>query len=449
MGDPKQNQSVGAGDAFRCLLEDKIEVHQLTEIWRQTNPAFRKAVELMAQGKGGQAFDSFQKLGTISSIPEESKLFQAAAQEYVRAVQTSKTVLAVSPVWKEIHAFTAQLRAQLKQAGLLGEDQKVSVIEPDKTFTQARKQDFRRYEKGMVLKFHRKTDHAKVGDEVRVVEKRRYGVVVEKANGQRFSLAIGNVDKFSVFREKEISVAPGEKLLLRGKCPIARLNTGDVVEVEKINPDLSLQLKTGQTLPADFRLFDHGYCLTSQGSQGKKAQVSVSVMGEAGLRSAKAREAYVAHSRFREKIAVFTTNPEKAREVFQKAGQRLMAKEVRQQAEFKALAIARAEARQFLTPKQKEQSYGTQNTRGIRTAAGIESPGTNPVQTGTQQSNSYHRQSEEVVDGGKLQHRPGSDRKDMDHARKGHRVTALRRSDHNRQRARRSVGPKSGQGYHL
>jgi len=447
MGDPKQNQSVGAGDAFRCLLEDKIEVHQLTEIWRQTNPAFRKAVELMAQGKGGQAFDSFQKLGTISSIPEESKLFQAAAQEYVRAVQTSKTVLAVSPVWKEIHAFTAELRPQLKQAGLLGEDQKVSVIEPDKTFTQARKEDFRRYEKGMVLKFHRKTEHVKAGDEVRVVEKKRYGVVVEKGNGQRFSLATGDADKFSVFREKSIGIAPGEKLLLRGKCPAARLSTGDVVEVEKINPDLSLQLKTGQTLPADFRLFDHGYCLTSHGSQGKKAQVSVSVMGETGLRSAKAREAYVAHSRFREKIAVFTTNPQKAREVFQKAGQRLLAKEVRQQAESKALATARAEARQFLTQKRKELSHDTQNAKGIRTTTGGESLRTNPTQAETQQFNNSDGQSETVADGGGLRHRTGSDRPDEGVAGEQARTTLVRRNNRHRQRARRSVGPKLGHGY--
>jgi hypothetical protein len=447
MGDPKQNQSVGAGDAFRCLLEDKIEVRQLTQIWRQTDLAFRKAVELMAQGKGGQAFDSFQKLGTVSCIPHESKLFQAAAQEYVRAVQGNKTVLAVSPVWKEIHAFIAELRPQLKQAGLLGEEQRFSVIEPDKTFTQARKQDFRRYEKGMVLKFHRKTEHAKAGEEVRVVEKKRYGVVVEKGNAQRFSLATGDADKFSVFREKSIGIAPGEKLLLRGKCPAARLSTGDVVEVEKINPDLSLQLKTGQILPADFRLFDHGYCLTSHGSQGKKAQVSVSVMGEAGLRSAKAREAYVAHSRFREKITIFTTNPEKAREVFQKAGQRLLAKEVRQQAESKALAIARAEARQLLTRKQKKQSYGTQNTRGIRTATGTESRRTNPTEDRTQERDSCNRRPETVVSGGELRSSTGPDRQDVDIAGEQARTAALRRRERDRQRTSRSIRTKLGHGY--
>jgi conjugative relaxase-like TrwC/TraI family protein len=447
MGDPKQNQAVGAGDAFRCLLEDKIEVHQLTEIWRQTDPAFRKAVELMAQGKGGQAFDSLRKLGTVSGIQEESKLFQAAAQEYLRAVQANKTILAVSPVWKEIHAFTAELRPQLKQAGLLGEEQKLSVIEPDKTFTQARREDFRRYEKGTVLKFHRKTDNAKAGDEVRVVEKKHYGVVVEKGNGERFSLATADADKFSVFREKSIGVAPGEKLLLRGKCPAARLCTGDVVEVEKINPDRSLQLKTGQTIPADFRLFDHGYCLTSHGSQGKKAQVSVSVMGETGLRSAKAREAYVAHSRFREKITVFTTNPEKAREVFKKAGARLLAKEVRQQAESKALAIARAEARRILTQQRKESSHGFKNESGLRTTTRAESPGTNPAHNETNQSVESVGRSEALVTGGELRHSAGPDRQNDDGAGQQARTAPVRRNNHHRHRARRSIGAKLGQGY--
>jgi len=165
------------------------------------------------------------------------------------------------------------------------------------------------------------------------------------------------------------------------------------------------------------------------------------------LRSAKAREAYVAHSRFRERIAVFTTNPEKARAVFQKAGQRLLAKEVRQQAESKALAIARAEARQFLTQKRKELSHDTQNAQGIRTTTGGESLRTNPTQAETQQSNNSDGQSETVADGGGLRHRTGSDRPDDGIVGEQARTTLVRRNNRHRQRARRSVGPKLGHGY--
>ena len=57
IGDPKQNRSVAAGDAFRCLLEDgALETHHLTEIWRQTDPAFKNAVQLLAQGNRGGGF---------------------------------------------------------------------------------------------------------------------------------------------------------------------------------------------------------------------------------------------------------------------------------------------------------------------------------------------------------------------------------------------------------
>ena len=282
-----------------------------------------------------------------------------------------------------------------------------------------------------------------------MVEKKRYSVVVEKANGQRFALATSDADKFSVYQEKAIGVAAGEKLLMRGKCPAARLSTGDVVEVANINSDRSLLLKTGQTIPADFRLFDHGYCLTSHTSQGKKAQVSISIMGAAALRSAKAREAYVAHSRFREKITIFTTNPEKAREVFQKAGERFLAKEIREQAESKALANARVKARQMAVQQEKEILNGTKNTRGIRAGTGVESPRANSIQTGAQQSDSDNRRSETVADGGQLRHSPGSDRENHDNVREGHRVKTLRRSDLNRQRARRSIGRAPSQGYHL
>lgn len=449
IGDPKQNRSVGAGDAFRCLLEEGIlETHHLTEIWRQTDPAFKSAVQLLAQGKGAEAFDAFESLGVVAHVPEEEKLHAAAAQAYVEAIQSGKTVLAVSPVWSEIDAFHSQLRPRLKEAGLLGREDAFSVLEAGKTFTTARKRDFRRFEVDHVLRFHRKTEQMKPGEEVRIVEKKRLGLVVEKADGKRFSLRVEDAEKFTVYREKKLLIASGEKLLIRGNCKEANVSTGDVVEVAAIHPDRSLLLKGGQTLPTDFRFFDYGYCLTSQGSQGKKAQVSISIMGEKGLRSAKAREAYVAHSRFQEKIAVFTVDKEKAREVFQKASQRLLVKEARLVEERKNLSMARAQVRNAFTSTQKETEYGPQRTRRNDAATPGYTPGRNPAEIRLSQPLAL-RQSEPVADGGELRHRPGPDRPHHPHAGKSTRVRSLRRSELERQRARRAVAHQPREGYRL
>ena len=121
-GDIGQHSSVQAGDALRALQTyGDVATARLTQIRRQRDPAFRKAVSLLADKKAYRAFEAFRRLGAVKEIPDPKLLMQLATDDYVKTLGEKKTCLVISPVWSDIHRFTNELRPKLKASGLIGQ----------------------------------------------------------------------------------------------------------------------------------------------------------------------------------------------------------------------------------------------------------------------------------------------------------------------------------------
>src|SRR5690606_30535310 len=104
-----------AGDALRCLQQfSEAPIVRLSEIQRQRAPAWRRVVAHFASGNAREGFDALRELGAVHEIATPGKLFRAAASEYVRNLQAGVPTLVLSPVWSEIHAFTREVRSQLR-----------------------------------------------------------------------------------------------------------------------------------------------------------------------------------------------------------------------------------------------------------------------------------------------------------------------------------------------
>ena len=113
-------------------------------------------------------------------------------------------------------------------------------------------------------------------------------------------------DSFDVARSRQIEVSPGDKILIRANDKRLGLTNGHVLTVSSIAPDGALQTKEGQGVPADFRLWCHGYVVTSHKAQGWTTD-HVVIAAE----SFTSKGAYVACSRGRKSCLVHT--PDKAR----------------------------------------------------------------------------------------------------------------------------------------
>jgi len=105
---------------------------------------------------------------------------------------------------------------------------------------------------------------------------------------------------------RRVEVAAGDKLLIRANRKRSGLINGQVLTMDRIDPDGSILTREGLRIPAGFRQWCHGYVVTSHKAQGRTHQ-HVIVAAE----WLDAKSAYVACSRG--KISCTIHTPDKAR----------------------------------------------------------------------------------------------------------------------------------------
>ncbi len=328
VGDTKQHSSVEAGDALRCLQKyGRVSAVQLTQIRRQKDPRYRAAVSLLARGDAFGAFNQFVRLGAVQEIKNPQTLFLAAAEDYVRTIQAGKTCLAISPVWSEIHSFTAEVRAKLRAEGRLGARELNMAVVHSLQWTREQMRRTDHYQPGDVLTFYRTEKGFTKNEQAVVVQRDENRLFVRVTEGKVRTLDPRRVSGFDVGLGKDIPVAIGDRLLIRANCKSEKLKNGDIVAVSGFAADGALMLDDGRRLPADFRQFSHGYATTSHSSQGKTVARGLLLMVDAALHVGNIKQAYVSNSRFRESQTIYTTNRRAAREAMRRSADRRLASE--------------------------------------------------------------------------------------------------------------------------
>lgn len=115
-GDYTQHASVEAGDAFRLLEKEAgIKLARLTEVRRQTEPGYRKAVEQISKGTGKDAqkgFDTLDRMGCVIEASGEQR-HQMLVKDYLKAAEEGKSALIIAPTHSEGQRLTDELRTEL------------------------------------------------------------------------------------------------------------------------------------------------------------------------------------------------------------------------------------------------------------------------------------------------------------------------------------------------
>ncbi|MBL9219466.1 MAG: relaxase domain-containing protein [Opitutaceae bacterium] len=328
VGDTKQHHSVEAGDALRALqCYGQIPIFRLTEIRRQRDPAYRQAVALLARGNAFGAFNRFNRLGAVREV-RGSALWTTAAADNVRTLREGKTCLAISPVWREIHLFTAAVREQLKLAGLLSREERIVTVIHSLKWTREEKRRVRSYQPGDVISFHRAHGIFRKFETATVRRGEGSLLVVSDALGAERRLDPRNSAAFDVGLPRDIAIAQGERLLIRANLPAAHLQNGDLTEVSGFSAEGAVLLKDGRALPSWFRDFSHGYATTSHAAQGKTVDRGLLLMADDGIAAGNLKQAYVSNSRFRESQMIYTTDKTAAREAMMRPSDRKLATEL-------------------------------------------------------------------------------------------------------------------------
>jgi hypothetical protein len=110
-----------------------------------------------------------------------------------------------------------------------------------------------------------------------------------------------STSSFDVSVLRPIGVCPGDKILIRANARPLDLINGQVLTVEKIGSNGTLHTREGIAVPPAFKLWTHGYVVTSHKAQGHTC-------GRVVVAAARldAKSSYVACSRGRELCSVHT-----------------------------------------------------------------------------------------------------------------------------------------------
>jgi len=202
-------------------------------------------------------------------------------------------------------------------------------------WTQAQKGDLRNYEPGMILEFQQNAKGFTRGEKA-VVTKGNSGLVLQKQNGMRAPLPVGEAKRFEVYRTREIALAKGDRIRITrngearvdGQAKGTRLDNGDIFTVEGFTREGDIRLERGKLLPKGWGHMSLGYVDTSYASQGKTVDRVFIAAGSESLRAANQQQWYVSVSRGREMAKVYVEDKQDVRAAIARTGERLSAVEL-------------------------------------------------------------------------------------------------------------------------
>ncbi|MGH7988898.1 MAG: AAA family ATPase, partial [Limisphaerales bacterium] len=308
-GDTAQHRAVERGDALRLLERHAaLQAAELTQIRRQKLDAHKAVVADLQKGDLENAFNRLNKLGMLREM-DADKRHEALATDYIAAVKEDKSALVISPTHAEGERVTREIRAKLKEARKLGDNEREFVQLKNLQWTGAQRADARNYQSGMVIQFHQNVAGFRRGERVTVTARNERGVSVTRQNGKTATLTLDMAGLFQVYESRKLALAAGDMVRITQNGftkDRQRLNNGDLKQVKGFTKEGDIKLANDWVIPKDFGNLTHGYCLTSYSSQSKGVDCVFVAESSESFRAADREQFYVSASRFKESLTIYT-----------------------------------------------------------------------------------------------------------------------------------------------
>jgi conjugative relaxase-like TrwC/TraI family protein len=292
-GDRRQHHSVAAGDSL-ALLEDQAGVipAEIVQVRRQEGQ-YRQAVMALSEGRMAEAFEMLDALNAIKEAPAEER-YPAIAREYVESVQAGKSTLVVCPTHAEGNVAARHIRSELKDAGMLGLEERQFQTLVNLNLTEAERADAVNLTAGDVLEYHQNAKGRKKGERIVVGD---------------LPVPSDQSDRYTAYRSRMISLASGDlvRLTKNGTSANGRqLHNGDICTVDQFTKTGDIQLNNGVVLSKDWGHLSLGYVVTSHASQSLTREKLIAVMGSKSFPAVSKEQTYVTYSRGAKEISIYT-----------------------------------------------------------------------------------------------------------------------------------------------
>jgi conjugative relaxase-like TrwC/TraI family protein len=337
-GDTRQHGPVEASDSLRAIERySGLGAAELNEIRRQDPKrggdkaeqrrikCYREAVEAAARGDLDHSLTQLEELGSVWECGT-GEMGDRLSDAYVQICERGESSIVVSQTRAEVRALNENIRARLRERGLLtGEEWNVVSLEGI-DLTAAQMRDQRHYSPDSVLVFNQDFRGARRGQQGRLLGFSASGIALD-LDGQVRRVPFAQLGRLTVCRPNPMALCAGDKLQLKANGSALdgrKLANGELVTIADIDPAGSIRLEDGRVVPPGYRRFVRGYAVTSYGSQGKT--VDHVIFADAGVRAASnSQQWYVTISRGRKGIQIFTADKELLRRSIVRSGDRDLA----------------------------------------------------------------------------------------------------------------------------
>jgi len=318
IGDAKQLQSIDAGRAFRDLQENGMQTVRMTEVQRQKDEHYKSAVEDLANKKVDKAIDKLEAKGRFHEISDRDQRLEAIKNEYSSRTN-HKDIIIVTSRNDDRNQLNSQIRDELKEKGKLKGEDHVFVVRESKNLSPESKHFAQSYQVGDIVTANH--GMGRNGNEARViaVDQKTHTLTTRDKDSHAYTVDLKrDGGELSVYREKEERFSKGDKVVMLKNDRTLEVKNGHVGEIQNLekNGRVSFKMEDGRQVNINIRdqynYVDHGYAVTAYKSQGQTSQkVIYHADTEKGVNY---NEAYVAITRGKQNVEVYTDSKEQFRE---------------------------------------------------------------------------------------------------------------------------------------
>ena len=153
VGDPQQLQAIEAGAAFRSIYE-RHGGAEIGEVRRQLEDWQRDATRDLANGKTGNALDTYRSRGMVHEAPTREQARSDLIERWDRGRRASpdKSRIMLTHTNDEVRALNEAALERMRSAGDLGDEVRVTVDRGERSFASGDRVMFLQNERGLGVK---------------------------------------------------------------------------------------------------------------------------------------------------------------------------------------------------------------------------------------------------------------------------------------------------------
>ena len=313
VGDQRQHLAIEAGSPVRQFLADNLAVAELTTIRRQEVPELRRAVELAANGRTGEAVDLLVEQNRVIAIADPSDRYARIAADYLDAYEARQSCAISSPANDERRVINQAVRNTLIEHGYVSKHSREHEVLINRDLTPAQLQHPLSYHESDVIYFARgsKTHHIPKQAYLRVAGVGQDSLTLRFANGREIEFNPARWKGLRVYISETRAIAVGDRIEWREPDNRHRIANHEFAVVKNLTSDkIEIVFDRGRRLklpPDQARHIDLGYATTSHALQGVTVDREIAhIDSRRSVDLINQRQFYVSTSRERKELRLYT-----------------------------------------------------------------------------------------------------------------------------------------------